>query len=152
MYPPKVDHLIPGYDFTVAFVGSKTCFHSLYYLGQLILDSHLDVIFYYFRKKAEVTKTCKISFTTTDTLFNVNVLKAYAATQDKTFSWSKFAGLCDYIVGFQLPCSKAWEEVDHVFMPIYFKTQMHWILARFCINDWCIYVYNSMVSPRDIGI
>ncbi|CAH9147272.1 unnamed protein product, partial [Cuscuta epithymum] len=36
-------------------------------------------------------------------------------------------------------------------MPIYIKTQMHWILARFCINDWCIYVYNSMVSPRDIA-
>ncbi|CAH9103919.1 unnamed protein product [Cuscuta epithymum] len=152
MYPEKVDHLSPGFDFTVAFVESKTWFHSLHYAGEMLSDSHIDVIFHYFRKKAAVTKICKCSFTTTDVLFQVSMERAYAATLDKTFCWSSFASICDTIGGLQLPYSKPWDEVEHVLMPLYIKKQMHWILARFCIKDWCIYVYNSLNSYRDASL
>ncbi|XP_070002289.1 uncharacterized protein [Nicotiana sylvestris] len=51
-------------------IDDKTFFHTLNYSGRPLSSSHLNIIFYYLRKKAKYEINMPIKVTTTDTLFN----------------------------------------------------------------------------------
>ncbi|XP_075074751.1 uncharacterized protein LOC107769759 [Nicotiana tabacum] len=70
VYLPSDQKLEPCFDFEVEQIDDKTFFHTLNYSGRPLSSSHLNIIFYYLRKKAKYGINMPIKVTTTDTLFN----------------------------------------------------------------------------------
>ncbi|XP_070026127.1 uncharacterized protein [Nicotiana sylvestris] len=70
VYLPGDQKLEPCFDFEVEQIDDKTFFHTLNYSGRLLSSSHLNIIFYYLRKKAKYGINMPIKVTITDTLFN----------------------------------------------------------------------------------
>ncbi|XP_060973882.1 uncharacterized protein LOC133039095 [Cannabis sativa] len=69
VYLKGKDKIVPPFRFGVEDVATKMWFHKLAYPGQCLTNSHLDIIFYYLRKKGKYAKEPKVKFTTTDCLF-----------------------------------------------------------------------------------
>ncbi|XP_019261964.1 PREDICTED: uncharacterized protein LOC109239828 [Nicotiana attenuata] len=70
VYLPGDQKLDPCFDFEVEQIDDKTFFHTLNYSGRPLSSSHLNIIFYYLRKKTKYGINMPIKVTTTDTLFN----------------------------------------------------------------------------------
>ena len=110
---------------------------------------HLDVFFYYLRKKAKVCPSSVISFVTADTLFHQTIEREYADyLKDGEFNFGFEKLISQYILGETILYGKPWVDVDDILFPIHIKTQEHWVLGRLSIKDRCFYVYNSLRSAR----
>ncbi|KAF4367168.1 hypothetical protein F8388_006476 [Cannabis sativa] len=59
VYLKGKDKIVPPFRFGVEDVATKMWFHKLAYPGQCLTNSHLDIIFYYLRKKGKYAKEPK---------------------------------------------------------------------------------------------
>ncbi|KAF4375678.1 hypothetical protein F8388_014400 [Cannabis sativa] len=128
-------------------VATKMWFHKLAYPGQCLTNSHLDIIFYYIRKKGKYAKEPKVKFTTTDCLFFKTIHALYekfvAQKKDLSLITAQHA-IADYIRGRKMLCGSPWHLCDHVLFIIHMETESHWILGRLNIEERRMYMYNSL--------
>ncbi|XP_060170482.1 uncharacterized protein LOC132601413 [Lycium barbarum] len=100
---------------------------------------HIDVIFYYFRKKGKYDKRNNFSFTTVDCLFKQRidvVHHAYRNVETHTNVANEEQVLIEYVKGHRLIANVPWHTVDNVLIPVNIQEENHWRL----------YVYNSYQS------
>ena len=110
---------------------------------------HIDVIFYYFRKKAKYDTSSKFKFTTVDYVFMTKIdaiNTVYADPDGATIGGKQEDILCEYVKGHRLQCTVPWHFVDYVFIPVNMKDNNHWLLAVLSFMDRRLYVYDSYRS------
>ncbi|XP_060967730.1 uncharacterized protein LOC115710944 isoform X2 [Cannabis sativa] len=126
-------------------------FHNLAYPNCFLTNSHIDIIFYYLRKKIMYSAEPKIKVSTTDCLFCSSITSLYEKFVEKNNDISVLSlshNVAQYIQGGKILCATPWHLVDHVVMPINVKLQDHWICGRLNIAERRIYLYNSLRSGR----
>ncbi|XP_019231911.1 PREDICTED: uncharacterized protein LOC109212695 [Nicotiana attenuata] len=133
VYLPGDQKLDPCFDFEVEQIDDKTFFHTLNYSGRPLSSSHLNIIFYYLRKKANNGINMPIKVTTTDTLFNNIMQRVFTefvkgGKQDHLIDRSD--DIMEYMKGFRMHCNTPWHQVDHVLFPINLAEKWHWLLGR----------------------
>ncbi|XP_075079933.1 uncharacterized protein LOC142165233 [Nicotiana tabacum] len=150
----KDNQIKPWLDLGVEKVDKKHWFYSLAHLGQVLNDSHIDVIMYYLRKRGKYgPNNNNTRFTTTDCLFKSKIEQIYekfiSSPPEKNYSVVKpDDDVAEYIIGYRLLANVAWDEVDYVIMPVNIVENFHWLLVVFGIADRQLYVYDSMVSSH----
>ena len=142
------------------------CFFYIFFL------QHIDISFYYLRKKA-LSHTCYPSFrkcTTTSCVFDhyMTLISCDEAHLRKMISdvknndqhkrikhpCPKMKAIIDFILGKILKFGKSWFEVDFVFMPFLIPQGRgiyldHWSLGVLHIDKKIIYIYDSFNSPNN---
>ncbi|XP_070022964.1 uncharacterized protein [Nicotiana sylvestris] len=112
---------------------------------------HIDVIFYYLRKKGKYDVDVPIRFTTTDCWFNRLISTLYKEFLEKNRDMNFITEtdpIVEYILGYFLRCNVPWSTVDEILFPINLSDKWNWILARLSFKDLHIYVYDSMSGAR----
>ncbi|XP_070011028.1 uncharacterized protein [Nicotiana sylvestris] len=64
-------------DFRVDQVNSKNWFYLLSFVGKLWDDNHINVIFYYLRKKGKYNQTTNFKYTTVDCIFKTRIAEIF---------------------------------------------------------------------------
>ncbi|XP_060961906.1 uncharacterized protein LOC133032091 [Cannabis sativa] len=157
VYCKGKDTIFPPFRFGVEDISNKMWFHNLAYPNCFLTNSHIDIIFYYLRKKIMYSAEPKIKVTTTDCLFCSSITTLYERFVEKNNDISVLSlshNVAQYIQGGKILCATPWHLVDHVIMPINVKLQDHWICGRLNIVDRRIYLYNSSRSEvtTDCGV
>ncbi|KAM6548018.1 hypothetical protein CsatB_019694 [Cannabis sativa] len=151
VYCKGKDTIFPPFRFGVEDISNKMWFHNLAYPNCFLTNSHIDIIFYYLRKKIMYSAEPKIKVTTTDCLFCSSITSLYEKFVEKNNDISVLSlshNVSQYIQGGKILCATPWHLVDHVIMLINVKLQDHWICGRLNIVDRRIYLYNSLRSGR----
>ncbi|XP_075092526.1 uncharacterized protein LOC142172749 [Nicotiana tabacum] len=107
-------------DFGVDQVNSKNWFFLLSFDGKLWDDNHIDVIFYYLRKKGKYNQTSNFKYTTVDCIFKTRIAEIF----DRYADTDSNANVAKE------------EDVD----------RLHWVLAVVSFKERCIKVYDSYRS------
>ena len=122
---------------------------------------HIDVLFYYFRKKGIYQPTsCAMRFTTTDNLFDQRIQVLFSSFVKKKHDGASLISendlIADYIRGgYKMRCNSDWSLVDHVFFPIHIPSKLlslhvgHWVLEYLNFKRRSIFVYDSNRSSRN---
>ncbi|OIT31515.1 hypothetical protein A4A49_10615 [Nicotiana attenuata] len=114
-------------------------------------SAHLNIIFYYLRKKAKYGINMPIKVTTTDTLFNniiQRVFKEFVKGGKQDHLIDRSDDIMQYMKGFRMHCNTPWHQVDHVLFPINLAESWHWILGCVSFHKRCFYVYDSLRSRK----
>ncbi|OIT00733.1 hypothetical protein A4A49_59973 [Nicotiana attenuata] len=151
VYLPGDQKLDPCFDFEVEQIDDKMFFHTLNYSGRPLSSSHLNIIFYYLRKKAKYGINMPIKVTTTDTLFNNIIQRVFTefvkgGKQDHLIDRSD--DIMEYMKGLRMYCNTPWHQVDHVLFSINLAENWHWILGCVSFHKRCFYVYDSLRSRK----
>ncbi|PHT51688.1 hypothetical protein CQW23_06150 [Capsicum baccatum] len=114
-----------------------------------IVEPHIDVIFYYLRKKANLKIQEQYKYTTGNYLYKVYINNAYDkyCQQQKEVSLNEEC-LINIIKGFSIPAGLPWYLVDEVYIPINYGDEFHWVLAIVVLKERRIQVYDSMSRRR----
>ncbi|XP_059309927.1 uncharacterized protein LOC132061068 [Lycium ferocissimum] len=126
------------YDFVVTTVKDKNWFYLLSMDGQLWNDEHIDVIFYYFRKKGKYDMNNNYTFTTVDCVFKQHFDVCYHAFHNigtQTDVANKESTLIDYVKGHRLLANVPWHTVDNMLIPFNIKEENHWVLVVLSFLD-----------------
>ncbi|XP_047252200.1 uncharacterized protein LOC124887067 [Capsicum annuum] len=137
VYSDSVNALRKFFDYGVDIVKMIEWFFTLAYSGVTLTNSHIDVIFYYLRKKSKYGPACD---STLYKHFVENNRDVTLITQEHQ--------IVEYMLGFFMRCNVPWNSVDNVLFLINLAEEFHWILARLSFKDQCIYVYDSMYGTR----
>ncbi|KAF4376993.1 hypothetical protein F8388_022709 [Cannabis sativa] len=155
VYLKGKDKIVTPFRFGVEDVATKMWFHKLAYPGQCLTNSaidsflhnHLDIIFYYLRKKGKYAKEPKVKFTTTDCLFFKTIHALYekivAKKKDLSLIIAQHA-IADYISRRKMLCGSPWHLCDHILFIIHMESESHWIFGRLNIEERRMYMYNSL--------
>ncbi|KAM6554057.1 hypothetical protein CsatB_014819 [Cannabis sativa] len=139
--------LYPPMDFSFIEISEKMWFYELHACGVFLRDSHLDVVFYYLRKKIKQDNTLKQRITTTDCLFDQVMWNSYNQFLKSGSNPSRidFVNVIPrYIIGEYLFCNTPWVLTDHVLMYVNIQKHKPWILVHFDIKERMLNIYNSM--------
>ncbi|KAL6348827.1 hypothetical protein AAG906_033483 [Vitis piasezkii] len=126
----------------------KKWFQSLSNHGSWLADTHIDVAFFFFRKRRiENPHILSQKFTTVDTMFWQNAQVRWIKHGKK---WNQFKLpendiLIDYVNGSQPLYSIKWPDVDIVYVPINVWAS-HWVLGVVHFHQRIIYVYDSLMG------
>ncbi|XP_060175931.1 uncharacterized protein LOC132606444 isoform X2 [Lycium barbarum] len=134
------------YNFGITVVENKHWFYQLSMSGQLWNDEHIDVIFYYLRKKGKYDRRSTFKYTTVDCLFMQKVDQTYLAYNNPETGpnvANEEDDICQYVKGYRLHANVPWHSVDNIFIPVNIKEDNHWILVVLSFNDRRLYVYKS---------
>ncbi|XP_070010594.1 uncharacterized protein [Nicotiana sylvestris] len=152
-FSKKDNQIKPWLDFGCEKVDKKDWFYALAHPGQVINNTHIDVIMYYLRKRGKYGPNNDTRFTTTDCLFRTKIERIYdkfkSSPPGLKYSVVKSDDdVAEYILGYRLLANVAWDVVDYVIMPVNIVENFHWLLLVFDIADRQLYVYDSMVSSN----
>ncbi|XP_019238869.1 PREDICTED: uncharacterized protein LOC109218928 [Nicotiana attenuata] len=152
-FSKKDNQIKPWLDLGCEKVDKKDWFYALAHPGQVINNTHIDVIMYYLRKRGKYGPNNDIRFTTTDCLFRTKIERIYdkfiSSPPELKYSVVKSDDdVAEYILGYRLLANVAWDVVDYVIMPVNIVENFHWLLLVFDIADRQLYVYDSMVSSN----
>ncbi|XP_055802324.1 uncharacterized protein LOC129871433 [Solanum dulcamara] len=155
-YPDVINVLKPAFELGVCNVQAKEWFFKLAHSGQAWNDEHLDVIFYYIRKKRKYETNNNIRFTTTDCLFKTKIAQSYfqlyeAHENKKKFGIKTSDAIAEYICGRHLLASTPWDKVDYVLFPVNIKEGYHWVFVVFDIVERCLKVYDSFPARGGVN-
>nr|XP_033510267.1 uncharacterized protein LOC117275030 [Nicotiana tomentosiformis] len=143
VYAKKDNALQPLFEFGVLHVGKKELFHMLAYKGQSITDSHMDVLFYYLRKRGKYDPDVHIKFTSTNYLFDLKIkalYKKFIAHNRNNLFLKPEHDIARYILGDEMLCSSPWHTVDHILFPINVVYNDYWVLAVLSFKERCIFL------------
>ncbi|XP_060972169.1 uncharacterized protein LOC115719225 [Cannabis sativa] len=143
----------PALDFCIDSVQDKWWFYDLLTPGRCLSDSHMDVIFYYLRKKLKYDPNVAVSATTTDYHFCFKVVELYdkfVKSGNKIDAVPKSNIVTEYMSGYYMYANKDWLRVDYVLIYMHIKDEKHWILIIFDIRARCLNVYNSLGSRHEL--
>ncbi|XP_060170976.1 uncharacterized protein LOC132601948 [Lycium barbarum] len=100
-----------GFNFGVLHVDDKNWFYLLSMNGQSWNDEHIDVIFYYLRKKGKYDMDDRFKFTTVDCMFFSKIdeiHRAYANPKGTSSVASSENEICEYINGHRMLANVPW--------------------------------------------
>ncbi|XP_062099049.1 uncharacterized protein LOC133804966 [Humulus lupulus] len=142
-------------DYSFVKIYEKMWFYKLQTCGEDLMDTHINVCFYYLRKKIKLIDGLNKRVTTTDSWFDATIKGLYdnfvAAKCDS--SNIRFDNLISYyIIGEYLFCNTPWVDVDHVLFPVHVKVQLHWVFIHFSIKSRMLTVYNSLTGKKNESI
>ncbi|PHT36146.1 hypothetical protein CQW23_23846 [Capsicum baccatum] len=124
---------------------------------------HIDVVFYYLRKKAKLDTTSAYRYTTVNCVFMNYIHHTYThyhrshseidlSLHDEYVRSMKVASversICEIMQGLCIPVAIPWHFIDEVYVPINYKGSFHWVLAVVILKERCIRVYDSMKGHR----
>ncbi|PHU04321.1 hypothetical protein BC332_25143 [Capsicum chinense] len=125
---------------------------------QLLNDEHINVIFYYLRKKGKYNPPSNYSYTTVDCVFKIKVAELWEKYVDRqsctSFVREEYV-VCEYMNGYRLMAGIPWHTVDHVLIPLHVKERLHWVLIVVPFLDRCLYLYdlyNSVIHDVYVKI
>ncbi|KAM3284472.1 hypothetical protein P3S67_023271 [Capsicum chacoense] len=101
---------------------------------------HINVIFYYLRKKEKYSPPSNYAYTTVDCAFKIKVAELwekYVDPQSCTFFVREEYVVCEYMNGYRLMPGVPWHTV---------KERLHWVLVIVSFLDRCLYIYDSYNS------
>ncbi|KAH0768486.1 hypothetical protein KY285_004357 [Solanum tuberosum] len=151
-------------DFVVAFPLDKNWFYTMSQPKKCWTDQHIDVIFYYLRKKSKLRSMDQYRYTTCNCLFNTYIKNAYkryyCSPADDTLSTQQHIAradvvsvyersIKDVINGFSVPAALPWHLVDEVYIPINCDEEFHWVLAVGFLRNRLIRGYDSNLGTRN---
>ncbi|XP_062117475.1 uncharacterized protein LOC133831252 [Humulus lupulus] len=145
----------PSMDYSFVKIYEKMWFYKLQTCGEDLMDTHINVCFYYLRKKIKLSDGLNKRVTTTDSWFDATIKGLYdnflAAKCDP--SSICFDNLISYyIIGEYLFCNTPWVDVDHVLFPVHVKVQLHCVFIHFSLKSRMLTVYNSLVGKKNESI
>ncbi|KAG5631704.1 hypothetical protein H5410_003421 [Solanum commersonii] len=145
-YKKHLAHFPAAINLGVLLINNKNWFYNLYFEGQLLKNLHIDVIFYYLRKKAKYDIGSSYKYTTVDCVFSSKISSIW----EKYLDLDNDVGCADeehvigeYIRGYRMHAAIPWHMVDHVFVLVHVKNKFHWVLAVISLNDKRINVNDS---------
>ncbi|KAM6577607.1 hypothetical protein CsatB_029444 [Cannabis sativa] len=155
VYEDGAKKISPGFRLGVEYVEDKTLFYHLSCCDMFINDS---VTYEHYLllslKKGKYSSAVTVNFATTDCLFNDSIQSLYhqfyksKAMKTKMSHIHAAHPIAHYIIGFQIPCSKAWYEADHVLFIINLKKESHWVFGHLDLNEGIIFLYNSLRTAK----
>nr|XP_009777437.1 PREDICTED: uncharacterized protein LOC104227007 [Nicotiana sylvestris] len=110
---------------------------------------HIDVIFYYLRKKGKYNQTSNFKYTTVDCIFKTRIAEIfdrYADTDSNANVANEEDVVYEYIRGYRLLANVPWHTVDNILIPVNLRDKLHWVLAVVSFKERCIKVYDSYRS------
>ncbi|GMN54155.1 hypothetical protein TIFTF001_023303 [Ficus carica] len=119
-------------------------------LGFMVADKkklHIDVAFYYLRKKIrQFPELEQRNVTTVDTFFSSKVRslwRVYQSSPDK-FDWGSCESILKIMLGVCVQSGSLWFEVNTLLIPIHLADLKHWALVKLDLTSWIIEVYDSL--------
>ncbi|WMV24400.1 hypothetical protein MTR67_017785 [Solanum verrucosum] len=110
---------------------------------------HIDVIFYYLRKKGKYEANSNVRFTTADYVFKTKITTSFfqlcdAHENKKNYKVKDSDDIVWYIYGRRLLESTSWDKVDYILFPLNIKEGCHWILVAFDIGQRSLEFYDKL--------
>ncbi|GMN64888.1 hypothetical protein TIFTF001_033955 [Ficus carica] len=146
-YGAKYESLDKPHDLGIMAVDNKTWYYELATSPVWLWDEHIDVAFYYLRKKIrQFPELEKRKVTTMDTFFSAKVRELWSVYQSspKTFDWDSCDSLLRLMLGVHVQSGSSWFEVNTLLIPIHFDDLKHWALVNLELTNWTIEVYDSL--------
>ncbi|GMN23405.1 hypothetical protein TIFTF001_045769 [Ficus carica] len=128
-------------------VDNKTWYYELATSPVWLWDKHIDLAFYYLRKKIrQFPELEKRKVTTMDTFFNAKVRGMWSVYQSSpnTFDWESCDSLLRLMLGVNVQSGSSWFQVNTLLIPIRFDDLKHWALVNLELTNWTIEVYDLM--------
>ncbi|XP_069155846.1 uncharacterized protein [Solanum lycopersicum] len=150
-------------DFVVTFPMDKNWLYTMSQPNRCWTDEHIDVIFYYLRKKSKQRSMDQYRYTTINCLFKSHINKAYSryynSHADDTISTQEHMihaavvsvherSIINIINGFSIPAALPWHLVNEVYIPVNCDENFHWVLAVVVLKERLIRVYDSTSGSR----
>lgn len=136
-YQPNYSSLgVEKMNFVVACPEEKNWFYLMSQKNRCWNDEHIDVIFYYLRKKSKHQFNSTYRYTTTNCIFK-NYINATNARS-----------IMNIIKGISIPAGSPWHLVDEVYIPVNCDKDFHWILVVVVLKERIIRVYDSTAGSR----
>ncbi|XP_062075280.1 uncharacterized protein LOC133779321 [Humulus lupulus] len=138
----------PPFNFVEDVVKHKMWFYDIWSPIKCISDYHMDVVFYYLRKKLRHNNT---RCTTMDAICDRYINKAwetYINNPSEQFSWEKkpYAYLLNCANGKKMRIPTPWINVDFIYSPVYIRDMYHWVLVEIVLKSKKIKIYDSMAG------
>ncbi|KAG5615767.1 hypothetical protein H5410_015591 [Solanum commersonii] len=131
------------------------------------IDQHIDVVFYYLRKKSKLRSMNQYRYITANCLF-ISYIKNtyeryYLANDDDLISTQKHIdrasvasiykrSITNIIKGLEIRAALPWLLVDDVYILVNCRGQFHWVLAVVELKNRVIKVYDSSLGSRKKAI
>ena len=119
----------------------------LQYIVFVLCIQHIDVAFYYLRKKIkQYPNLQKRKVTTVDTFFSTKIVAmwpVYLKSPD-TFDWGTCETLLKIMLGMSIPSGMLWFEANAMLIPVNLGQLKHWVLVKLELTNWTIEVYDSL--------
>ncbi|KAF3615889.1 putative protein EIN4-like [Capsicum annuum] len=124
---------------------------------------HIEVVFYYLRKKAKMDTTSEYRYTTVNCIFMNYIYDTYTqyhqshseidlSSHVENIRSMKVASvdrsICEIMQGLCISAGIPCHLIDEVYVPINCKGSFHWVLAVIVLKKRCIRVYDSMKGHR----
>ncbi|PHU07291.1 hypothetical protein BC332_23780 [Capsicum chinense] len=110
---------------------------------------HIDVYFYYLRKKSKYDPNRSCKFSIVDCNF-MNIISSlhdvYSADVENLMAGGHVAHINEYINGFRMHVVVPWHTVEGIYIPVNIKKKHHWVLAILSFSERCIFLYDSYES------
>ncbi|KAG5597177.1 hypothetical protein H5410_038409, partial [Solanum commersonii] len=156
-YTDALNVISPAFELGICNVAERHWFFKLAHSGQEWCDEHIDVIFYYLRKKGKYEVNSNVRFTTTDCVFKTKITTSFfqlcdAHENKKNYKVKDSDDIARYIYGRRLLASTSWDKVDYILFPLNIKEGCHWILVVFDIGQRSLERPGLKATPKYSGI
>ncbi|PHU09413.1 hypothetical protein BC332_21273 [Capsicum chinense] len=135
--------------FGIETVEDKNWFYTMGLPDQSWTNSHIDVCFYYLRKKSKYDPNRSYKFSTVDYNF-MNIISSlhdvYSADAENLMAGGHVAHVNEYINEFCMHASVPWHTTKDIYIPVNIKEKHHWVLAILSFSERCILLYDSYKS------
>ncbi|GMN39675.1 hypothetical protein TIFTF001_008907 [Ficus carica] len=139
--------LPPGHAYESPKETKKSWYYELATSPVWLWDEHIDVAFYYLRKKIrQFPELEQRKVTTVDTFFSSKVrslLRVYQSSPDK-FDWGSYESILKIMLGVCVQSGSSWFKVNILLIPIHLADLKHWALVKLNLTSWTIEVYDSL--------
>ncbi|KAF3624144.1 hypothetical protein FXO37_31503 [Capsicum annuum] len=162
-YLAKHADLKPTLDFVVAQPAKKSWFYYMAQSSNCWNYEHIDMVFYYLRKKAKMDTTSEYKYTIVNCVFINYIHDTYThyhrsnseidlSSHVENIRSMKLASversICEIMQGLCILAGIPWHLIDEVYAPVNCKGSFHWVLAVIVLKERCIRVYDSMKDHR----
>ncbi|XP_055824331.1 uncharacterized protein LOC129892810 [Solanum dulcamara] len=148
-------------DFVVAFSKDKNWFYLISQPNRCWNDKHINVIFYYLRKKSKIQLSNQYRYTTTNCIFKIFIEYAHTcyyhippdiSTQEDMARAIVTAhherSVKNIIRDFSILARLPWHVIDEVYIAVNCDRDFHWVLAVVVLKKRFIRVYDSLPRRR----
>ncbi|GMN19823.1 hypothetical protein TIFTF001_039905 [Ficus carica] len=140
--PPGEPH-----DLGLMLVEKKSWYYELATSHVWLWDEHIDVAFYYLRKKSrQFTELKQRMVTTVDTFFTSKIRSLWRIHQSSpaNFDWGSCESILKIMTGVKVQSGSSWFDVNTLLIPVHLADLKHWVLVKLELTSWTIEVYDSL--------
>ncbi|GMN49445.1 hypothetical protein TIFTF001_018608 [Ficus carica] len=146
-YGAKHDTLSEPHDLGFMLVEKKSWYYELATSHVWLWDEHIDVAFYYLRKKSrQFTELKQRMVTTVDTFFTSKIRSLWRIHQSSpvNFDWGSCESILKIMTGVQVQSGSSWFDVNTLLILVHLADLKHWVLVKLELTSWTIEVYDSL--------